>query len=256
MTSRTVSQPPISAVDLCGERAELTKERRSHIYYRDRLFTYPFSVTNALKHLGPIDVILTGLSYLKAWSDTQFNLQRTAVTADEWLIERFGTHLYQIFFKSYFEKVWGVGAERLSADCAEQSLLAVRTRTSSEFLIQAAANRLQHRSLIVVPLLVESTTPFPQQIYVHSPAVAVSHIQRYESGNASVIANDRSICLGLGYFCDNGDSTWQMSDENLFEMAVCELTALRLATNCSISKSPDAVRRYQQAERVPLTDFF
>ncbi|MBE9062488.1 NAD(P)-binding protein [cf. Phormidesmis sp. LEGE 11477] len=97
-------------------------EMRSAVYYRDRIFTCPLSATNAIKHLGPINVALTGLGYLQARLSTQLNPGKTAETAQSWLIEQFGSHLYQIFFEPYFQKIWGVSAARLTADCAKRSI--------------------------------------------------------------------------------------------------------------------------------------
>ncbi len=276
--AKSPASSAISSSELAVDPAEITTGSRSHIYYRDRLFTYPLSLTNALKHLGPIDVALTGLSYLKAWSNAQLNPEKTTETAEDWLIERFGGHLYRIFFKSYFEKVWGVNAAHLSVECAAQSVLAVCTgafslspqnvvsalpladltqqlNPSAPPAVQAAANRLQYRSLIVVPLLIESTDPFPQQLYVHSPKVAVSRIQHYKERNDTTVSSNRVTRLALSYFCDDSAPIWQMSDETLVELAIRELVDLRLTVERSVHRpTPNAVIRRQQAYLVPFAD--
>ena len=318
-------------------------ERRSHIYYRDRLFTYPLSATNALKHLGPIDATLTSFSYLKAWLDTQLDLDRTAKTAEDWLIERFGAHLYRIFFESYFEKVWGVSANQLTAECAARSVrdgalpgAAIRSLSDQSVLVecdhtpglgsvwencqqqientgstveletdivriehnqqritkvvarqyqgeieyslenvisslsladfirrldppapeavQMAVDRLRDRSLIVVPLLVEAPSLPEHCLYIHSPEVAVSRIQNYKK-TATKASNDCTTCLGLSYFCDEGDPVWQLGDDVLIERAIRELVALRLVVDSSSCKSATGgVMRQRRACPIQTTD--
>ena len=92
------------------------------IYFRDRLFNYPFSLTNALKHIGPIDLLLSILSYCDrplAQSTTYSDFE----TSETWLKKRFGVHLYNIFFASYFHKLWGRAASCLHSDCAIEMIL-------------------------------------------------------------------------------------------------------------------------------------
>jgi len=273
--SQTASRAPVSSTGLVVDPVGAITVCDSHIYYRDRLFTYPLSPTNALKHLGPIDLALTGLSYLKAWSTAQLNLEKTPKTAEDWLVARFGRHLYRIFFKSYFEKVWGVSAAYLSADCAAQSVLAARTgslslssqsaisalsladsiqpsNSTASPAVEAAANRLRYRSLIVVPLLIESTDPFPQQLYVHSPEVAVGRIHHYKRENTAK-SNSRIARLALSYFCDDSDPIWQMNDNALVELAIRELADLRLTVDCTVHRpKPNAVIRRSQTYLVPF----
>ncbi|MEO1620807.1 MAG: FAD-dependent oxidoreductase [Cyanobacteria bacterium J06632_3] len=114
--------------------ASIPVEVRSLIHYNHRLYNYPLSFTNALKHIGPIDATRIGLSYLKAWlsfqqtgaQQTQQPEQKaTEETAKAWLTRHFGAHLSQLFFEPYLAKVWGVGCDRLAATCAQQATLSI-----------------------------------------------------------------------------------------------------------------------------------
>ena len=41
---------------------------------------------------------------------------------EEWVTNRFGKQLYEIFFKTYTEKVWGIPCAEISADWAAQRI--------------------------------------------------------------------------------------------------------------------------------------
>ncbi len=92
------------------------------IYYRDRLFNYPLSLTNALKHLGPIDTALSTFSSLKARTTAILlpvldpSLDPYPKTLESWLLERFGGHLYRIFFETYIQKIWGISGGKLQSE--------------------------------------------------------------------------------------------------------------------------------------------
>ena len=96
----------------------LLRPRISRIYYKQHFFDYPLKPVNALIGLGPIESFLIGLSYLK----TKFFHIHNPRTFEEWVSNRFGHRLYQIFFKTYTEKVWGIPCAEISADWAAQRI--------------------------------------------------------------------------------------------------------------------------------------
>jgi protoporphyrinogen oxidase len=96
----------------------LLRPRLSRIYYRGKFFDYPLKPVNALLGLGPIEAVRIGFSYLKA----QAFPSRDEVSFEQWITNRFGKRLFQIFFKGYTEKVWGMPCEEISADWAAQRI--------------------------------------------------------------------------------------------------------------------------------------
>ena len=50
------------------------------------------------------------------------NHREQAVTFEDWVTRRFGRVLYEIYFKPYTEKVWGIRCDELSADWAAQRI--------------------------------------------------------------------------------------------------------------------------------------
>ena len=96
----------------------LVRQRLSRIYYRGKFFYYPLRVGNALSGLGPAESSKIILSYLKA----QAFPVRPEVSFADWVSNRFGKVLFNIFFKTYTEKVWGISCTTLSADWAAQRI--------------------------------------------------------------------------------------------------------------------------------------
>ena len=92
--------------------------RSSRIYYRNELFSYPLKGFEALKKLGLVEAILCVLSY--------FKVQLFPITDPknfkDWVTNQFGERLFNIFFKTYTEKVWGMKCEEISADWASQRI--------------------------------------------------------------------------------------------------------------------------------------
>jgi len=92
--------------------------RMSRIHYNGKYFDYPLKAANALSGLGPWNALMIVLSYLRArlWpSKVEDNFE-------QWVTNRFGKRLYQIFFKTYTEKVWGIPCTEIRAEWAAQRI--------------------------------------------------------------------------------------------------------------------------------------
>ena len=96
----------------------LVRERSSRIYYKGQFFTYPLNVVETLKKLGPLEASACILSYTSA------KLRRggEAQSFEEWVSNKFEPRLYNAFFKTYTEKVWGMPCNEISADWAAQRI--------------------------------------------------------------------------------------------------------------------------------------
>src|ERR1044071_6371492 len=103
--------------DILGEDL-LTRNRLSRIYYRQNYFDYPLKALNALAGLGPVEAGLVMLSYAKA----KISARQEETNFEQWVSNRFGSRLYEIFFKTYTEKVWGLPCSEISSDWAAQRI--------------------------------------------------------------------------------------------------------------------------------------
>ena len=96
----------------------LMRPRMSRIFWRGRYLDYPLKGTDVIKKLGPVEVVLCGLSYL--WAAVKPKGREDNL--EQWVSNRFGKRLYGHFFKSYTEKVWGVPATEVRAEWAAQRI--------------------------------------------------------------------------------------------------------------------------------------
>jgi protoporphyrinogen oxidase len=111
--------PEIEALwtELMGERMRV-RARLSRIYYRGRFYKYPLEPLDALRKLGLREAVRCLLSYLQA----QRHSRAQASSFEDWVVHAFGRRLYEIFFRSYTEKVWGVDCSEISAEWAAQRI--------------------------------------------------------------------------------------------------------------------------------------
>lgn len=66
-------------------------------------------------------------------------------------------------------------------------------------------------------------------IYVHDRSVRLGRLQVYNNWSPYLVRDvERTVWVGLEYFCSEGDCLWEMGDEDFARMAVEEMVALRL----------------------------
>lgn len=301
----------------------LRRNRLSRIYYNHKFFYYPIRFFDALSKLGPVESVRVGLSYL--WARIRPYPQEA--NFEEWVSNRFGKRLYEIFFKTYTEKVWGMPCTEIKAEWAAQRIKGLSLTTAirnalfssqsgavktlinafyyprrgpgmlwtrvkelieandhrlvleadvvelqmngkrvnqivastpngpvsasgdhfissmpvSELILKMkpapppdvveAAHRLTYRDFLTVALIIRQEEIFPDNwIYVHSPDVTVGRIQNFRNWSPDMIPGSRSdtTCIGLEYFCNEGDDLWQMTDLDLVALGRRELALLGL----------------------------
>src|SRR2546421_2220619 len=93
-------------------------DRLTRILYRGRYFDYPIKPANALLGLGPVETVRCMGSYGLA----KLAPVREPRSFEDWVSNRFGRRLFNIFFRTYTEKVWGIPTSELSADWAAQRI--------------------------------------------------------------------------------------------------------------------------------------
>src|ERR1700758_985078 len=96
----------------------LVRPRSSRIFYGGKCYSYPLKPFEALLRLGVFKSTLCILSWLKA----RLFPVRNPRNFEEWVSNQFGKRLFNTFFKSYTEKVWGMSCKEISADWAAQRI--------------------------------------------------------------------------------------------------------------------------------------
>lgn len=94
-------------------------ERISRIYYDGGYYTYPISIPNVIKNAGIFTIMQAGITYLL--SALQYSILNKSIdNMKDAYVAQFGSKLYDMFFRRYSEKVWGLPCEKLSADWVSQ----------------------------------------------------------------------------------------------------------------------------------------
>lgn len=104
----------------------LDRPRSSRIFYNGKFFSYPLKAGEALFKLGVLESFFCVLSYLKA----QCFPAAQARSFEDWVSNQFGKRLFNIFFKTYTEKVWGMSCKEISADWAAQRIKGLSLKTA------------------------------------------------------------------------------------------------------------------------------
>jgi protoporphyrinogen oxidase len=318
-------------LEVLGEEL-LLRPRLSRIYWNGRFLDYPLSSSDVVRKLGPAELTRCIASYLAAVPRRKGREE----SLEEWVSNRFGRRLYDLFFRTYTEKVWGVPGSEIRAEWAAQRIQGLSLRTAAKDALlgggngsvkslirefhyprygpgqmwevmaeriedlggrvvtgaaverihvederiaaveaggapipcaQAisslplralaeivepapppaaleAARGLAYRDFLTVALVLPGADLFPDNwVYVHDPSVRVGRIQNYRSWSPWMVPEADRTCIGLEYFCFEGDDLWETPDERLVDLAAAELTRLGLADGSR------AVRGY--VERVP-----
>jgi protoporphyrinogen oxidase len=94
---------------------------------------------------------------------------------------------------------------------------------------RAAAARLRYRDFLTVALMIRKKNLFPDNwIYVHDPGVKLGRIQNFNNWSPEMVPDASATCLGLEYFCFEGDGLWTMDDHALIDLGKRELAQLGL----------------------------
>ena len=330
----------------------IQRPRMSRIFYEGRFYAYPLRAFQALRNLGIVRSTLCMASYGRA----KLAPNREVKSFEDWTVNQFGRRLYEIFFRTYTEKVWGMPCSEMSADWAAQRIkglslgkavfdglkrslglnrrpndgMATKTllesfrypRLGPGMMWEAARDRilatgkgrvlmghalkqlaadgdgwrllathgdgekviharhaissaplrelaarihpvpralpsamaLKYRDFLTVALKVRADDLFPDNwIYIHDPRVKVGRIQNFRSWSPEMVPEAGMACVGLEYFCFEGDGLWSMPDHDLIAFATRELATLGLADPAKVVGG--AVVRQEKAYPVYDEDY-
>ncbi len=306
----------------------IDRPRLSRIFYKGKFYAYPLKAFEALRNLG----VLESLACVASYAFARAFPVKTPRTFHEWVRNQFGERLFSIFFKTYTEKVWGMGCDEISADWAAQRIKGLslmgavvdglrrslkltrkegagaaksliesfryprrgpgmmwdtaaqrlvalggslemgtrleslayddetmfwtvvvqhqtgdRTTYRARNVVSSApvqdlmdrvtpkplsvfhARALKYRDFLTVVLIGKPQDELPDNwIYIHDPSVKVGRVQNFRSWSPDMIPDGVSTCLGLEYFCFEGDGLWTASDEDLVALGTQEIAKIGL----------------------------
>ena len=96
----------------------LLRPRMSRIFWNNRYLDYPLRGSDVIRKLGPVELTRCMASYLRAAA----RRNKVDESLEDWVTNRFGRRLFELFFKTYNEKVWGVPTSEIRAEWAAQRI--------------------------------------------------------------------------------------------------------------------------------------
>lgn len=123
------------------ELSMLKRKRYSRIYYMNKFFDYPVKMNlKTILNLGLIKTVICGFSYIKSCF-----IKRQEKSLEDFMINRFGKVLYQIFFERYTQKVWGRHPKNISKEWGEQRIkgLSLLKTILNKFLIKKETSLIE-----------------------------------------------------------------------------------------------------------------
>lgn len=171
-------------VKLLMEGELLTVSRSSKIYLRNKFFDYPLSPKNALSGLGMLTVarILADYSLERLRS---FMGNGRCVSLEDWVVKNFGRTMFDIYFKEYSEKVWGIDCQKISEKWVEKRIhgLSLGKALKNAFFkfsgreIPTLADTFLYprRGIGRIPQRLKEEIEKENSVYTSAPAVRVRH---------------------------------------------------------------------------------
>jgi protoporphyrinogen oxidase len=124
--------------------------------------------------------------------------------------------------------------------------------------LDRVASHFEYRDFITVALMLRQANPFPDNwIYIHDPKLKVGRIQNFNNWSPEMSPDAAVTCLGLEYFCNQGDGVWRLDDGELRELACRELGQLGLGDPARVEdavviRAPKAYPVYNGAHEAAL----
>jgi protoporphyrinogen oxidase len=95
---------------------------------------------------------------------------------------------------------------------------------------------LMYRDFITVGLLANKLAATDKDgspikdnwIYIQEPDVKVGRLQIFNNWSPWLVGNPEKIWMGLEYFCNDSDSIWKLSDEDMAKFAIAEAAKIGL----------------------------
>lgn len=156
--------------------------------------------------------------------------------------------------------------EAIDAAGADTEAAATGSKAAPEAVTEVAEG-LPYRDFVTVGLLVnhlklENTTDIPTLgnppivpdcwIYVQDPGYKVGRIQVFNNWSPYLVKNvDDTVWIGLEYFCEEGDTFWNMSEEDAVKFAISELMRMGV-----IEKPEDVLDSHRERVKKAYPAYF
>lgn len=117
-------------MDLMGDEVIKVK-RKSRILFRGKYIDYPLNFISSLLGVGIPDCFKFSFDYIAIKMLNRFSEKKT-ISFEDYIVSQFGRKLFDLFFKVYTEKIWGIPCNQISSDWAGQRIQGMSLKTALE----------------------------------------------------------------------------------------------------------------------------
>jgi protoporphyrinogen oxidase len=107
-------------LSIMGDELDI-RNRKSQILLKGKFFEYPLDMKDLLKKMPLSTTMAAGFSYIFT-KIARLIVPHNDVSLKDWVTNRFGKKLYNIYFGPYTEKLWGMSPDEISADFSSQRI--------------------------------------------------------------------------------------------------------------------------------------
>ncbi|MFD0704176.1 NAD(P)/FAD-dependent oxidoreductase [Alloscardovia venturai] len=232
------------------DKVMLKRHRMSRIFWNQRFFDYPISLTpNTMKAMGPILTLQAGFSFL--WSNIH---KLPEDNLENFYINRFGRKLYSMFFEGYTEKLWGRHPSQISADWGAQRVKGLNIwNILGNAIKKMMPGHKSDNSKVETSLIEEFWYPKlgPGQLWETVEENSVAHgVHVITGARVTAIHSEGGKISSLDYTAEDGRVVNVKADEFISSMPLNDLVAATVAGDVDV---PDQVN--EVARGLPFRDF-
>ena len=159
-------------------------------------------------------------------------------------VEREGTRLTRVLAKQG-DRNFELTGDHFISSMPITALVHRMDPPPPDYVLEAARG-LKYRDFLIVSLVIDRVQLFPDNwLYIHSPEFKVGRIQNFKNWSVAMVPDSTKTCLGMEYFCSQGDEIWEMADSQLIELASQELSKLNLGVNARDVEDGCVIRQYK-----------
>ena len=227
-------------------RADWAAQRIQNMSLKRAVINAAFGSQNAKSLIKKFDYprLGPGMMWERCQELLETNGSEVHLNTEVVLVEREGNRITKIVTK-HDNRTFELRGEHFINSMPITALVHRLNPLPPEEVLQAARG-LKYRDFLIVSLVINREHLFPDNwLYIHSPEFKVGRIQNFKNWSPDMVPDASKTCLGMEYFCSQGDDLWQMSDSKLIELASQEIIKLNLGVKPGDVEDGCVIRQYK-----------
>lgn len=227
-------------------RADWAAQRIKNMSLKEAVLNALFGSKNAKSLIKKFDYPRLGPGMM--WERCQEKLETQGspvhLNTEVIRVEREGTHITKVVAKQG-DRTFELTGDHFINSMPITALMHRLDPLPPDHVLEAARG-LKYRDFLIVSLIIDREDLFPDNwLYIHSPEFRVGRIQNFKNWSPEMVPDPSKTCLGMEYFCSEGDDLWEMQDTELIKLASQEISKLDLGVQLNDVEDGCVIRQYK-----------